>query len=140
MMSESLITKETSLPDCLDLKILVWKIRVRPSVTRHVNDNKLIWLRLMMKNWSTDSSFFSKWSWNWFRILVPKRIDFSSTLSRLLVLELRNSARHCRDFFASSSVLRFQLDWSRLLSLGPDFGIWCRVSYRVSSIYSIEPK
>ncbi len=32
MMSESLITKETSLPD-LDLKIFCWKIRVGPYAT-----------------------------------------------------------------------------------------------------------
>ena len=38
----------------------------------------------MMKRSSTNWSFFSKWSWNWLRILVLKPIDFSSTLSRLL--------------------------------------------------------
>ena len=39
----------------------------------------------MLKKSSTNWSFFSKWSWNWFRIFVLKRIDFSSTfVSRLL--------------------------------------------------------
>ena len=39
----------------------------------------------MLKRSSTNWSFFSKWSWNWFRIFVLKRIDFSSTfVSRLL--------------------------------------------------------
>ncbi len=89
------------------------------------------WWRL--KRSSTNWSFFSKWSWNWFRSNPGFQTsgfqpDF---VSRLLVRELQISARLlCRDSFQLGEILSFSsINWSRLLSSGP-------VSYRLSSLVS----
>jgi hypothetical protein len=121
MMSESLITKETSLPD-----IRLWKYWLKKSVDpSQRNDTHGIlnldwsgrWWR--MKRSSTNWSL-SKWSWNWFRCNPsPQTSGFQPDfVSRLLARELRNSARLlCRDSFQLREILSFSLiNWSRLLS------------------------
>jgi hypothetical protein len=120
MMSESLITKETSLPD-----IRLWKYWLKKSVDpSQRNDTHGIlnldwsgrWWR--MKRSSTNWSL-SKWSWNWFRCNPsPQTSGFQPDfVSRLLVRELRNSARLlCRDSFQLREILSFSsINWSRLL-------------------------
>jgi hypothetical protein len=119
MMSESLITKETSLPD-----IRLWKYWLKKSVDpSQRNDTHGIlnldwsgrWWR--MKRSSTNWSL-SKWSWNWFRCNPsPQTSGFQPDfVSRLLVRELRNSARLlCRDSFQLREILS-PINWSRLLS------------------------
>ena len=75
------------------------------------------WWRLKRSstNWS-----LSKWSWNWFRCNPsPQTSGFQPDfVSRLLVRELRNSARLlCRDSFQLREILSFSsINWSRLLS------------------------
>ena len=97
---------KTSLP-VIWLKHWLWK---NPGRSVSTNNEQLIlipgwsgrWWRL--KRSSTNWSFFSKWSWNWLRIFVLKRIDFSSTVvSRLLA-------------FGSVILCFSSINWSRLLS------------------------
>ena len=102
---------------------MVWKSgRVRTQRTTHVT--QLILVDPVddedLKRSSTNWSFFSKWFWNWLRILVLKRIDFSSTLSRLL----------CSAPWFSVSARSIDRDsfWFR-----SGLCVRCRIEYRIES-------